>query len=202
MVKSCPKGQIKRVSYTRRRGRKTSRVPSTCIKATSQTGEKTSVSQRRILSRLKSIHKRARAKFGTPKCGKSEILREGYHKKKYSRKSKSGKRSRVKSTWVEPVCIKSTTGKPHGKQLFRLEKGVLEKFGYFDVRRMPTSKRQHALKRALGELKPLALFRRLNALYVLNKDKDPDIAKVFRSDRDWVRKTPEYQRRQTSRSKK
>lgn len=200
---SCKKGYIKRKAYTKKSG---TRVKGECIKATSQSGLKRSDFEKKELEREKKIHSEARKKFGTPKCKSGEILREGYHKKKYTRKAKSSSKSKsksskkvkridVKSTWVAPTCIKSVTGRPHGKKLFTLEKGDLEKFGYDDVKNLTKSQRQSALKKALKKIKPLSLFRKINALYVLNENKDPKLAKIFKDDRDFIKTTPEYKNR-------
>jgi hypothetical protein len=41
---------------------------------------------------------------------------------------------------------------------------------------------------AAGE-PPLGLFRRLNVLMILFKNRDPNLSQIFRSNRDWVKKT-------------
>jgi len=142
-------------------------------------------------------------RFGTPKCKETEILREGYHRKSYLRKSKSNNKQRssikstksIKSTWVPPVCINSTTGRAHGTKLFSLEKGDLKNFGYKNIKTLTINERQRALDKALKKTKPLSLFRKINALYVLNENKDPLLAKKFKDDRDYIKTTNEYKNR-------
>ena len=51
-----------------------------------------------------------------------------------------------------------------------------------------------ARHRALGKViragePPLGLFRRLNVLMILFKRTDPNLSKIFKSDRNWVKKT-------------
>jgi hypothetical protein len=69
--------------------------------------------------------------------------------------------------------------------LFHLEKGTLSKFGY-SMKKSQQS-RHKSLKKAIKSVKPLSIYRRLNALYVLNKNKHPDNAKVFKDDAEWLK---------------
>ncbi len=119
-------------------------------------------------------------------------MREGY-----KRKSKS-----TKLIEVGPVCVESKTGKPHGEQLFVLEKDVLKKYGYIDVKNLSKQQRQTALKKSLKYIKPLSLMRRLNALSVLNKDQNEKLSKLFKDDAEWVKTTKEYLNRNKKNSSK
>lgn len=67
--------------------------------------------------------------------------------------------------------------------------GNLSRHGYFDVKEKTKLARHRALSRVIrmGE-PPLGLFRRLNALMVLFKNKDKKLSRIFREDRDWVKK--------------
>lgn len=69
--------------------------------------------------------------------------------------------------------------------LFHLEKGTLSKFGY--SMKNSQIKRHISLKKAIKSIKPLAIYRRLIALYILNKNRQPDNAKIFKNDADWVK---------------
>lgn len=213
MSDSCGKNQIRRKSYTRKSksGKKVS-VKAACINATSQSGLKRSVKDKKIMAKKKKMHEMARDKFGTPTCEPPYILREGYYKKGYKRgsyKKTSGTKvgaAEVSATWVEPVCIKSRTGRPHGKQLFVLNKGDLKPYGYENVKELSVAQRHNALKRALnGGIKPLSLYRKINALSVLTKNDDPTEHAIFEADKHWIQSTPEYMNRSTGglgRSKK
>lgn len=66
--------------------------------------------------------------------------------------------------------------------------GFLSAHGYKDVKTMSELARHRALMRAIraGE-PPLGLFRRLNVLMILFKNKNPKLSKLFKRDRDWVR---------------
>jgi hypothetical protein len=181
----CSRGKIKRSSYIRKlsSGKKI-RVNEKCIRAMSQSGKKRIDLDKKIMSREKREHTIARKKFGTPKCKKGEIVKEGYHKKKSSRS---------KGAWVAPTCIKAKglskkrSSNKKGKKLFRLEKGTLSQFGYSDIKKLSKKERRQSLKRAIGEIKPLSVRRKLIAVSTLQKNVDPKIAKIFREDAEWVK---------------
>ena len=66
--------------------------------------------------------------------------------------------------------------------------GFLSAHGYEDVKKKSDLARHRALMRVVrsGE-PPLGLFRRLNVLMILFKNKDPKLSKIFKKDRDCVR---------------
>jgi len=81
-----------------------------------------------------------------------------------------------------------------GKQLFVLKKGELTKYGYHA--RLSDKTRHHALKKALADgVKPLSLYRKLIAVYVLNKNKHKSLAAIYKKDAIWSKTTPEYKLR-------
>lgn len=189
--RECPKGQIKRSSYTRKlkRGSKV-HVPSGCIKAQSQSGEKTTTMTKRILAKEARIHKMARQKYGTPKCAKGEIVREGYLKRPSSRSSKKSKQ------WIKPTCIKKRGKKgSKGKKLFVLKKGELSQFGYHNVHDLSMAERHKALREAIQHEKPLSVYRKLVALSTLSRNTDPALSRTFKADSDWIKTTREYRER-------
>jgi hypothetical protein len=100
----------------------------------------------------------------------------------------------VKSATVKPGCIQATglslkRGRK-GKQLFVLKKGTLSRYGYH--LHSSDQSRHESLHRALQGSKPLSIFRKLNALYVLNKNRNPTAAKMYKADSEWVKTTGEY----------
>ncbi len=204
---SCKKGEIFRVGYTRHRGSKEINVKGKCIPAVSQSGKKRSSIDQKEIKKRHSIQKQAREKFGVPNCPPDQIVREGYFKKSHSRKSferASGTKvhgSRVKGAWVPPTCVQDTGLEGKGTQLFVLEKGTLSHYGYSNIKLLNQKERHIALSRALNDIKPLSLFKKLNALYVLNQNKDPEFAEILKKDRDWIKTTPKYSSRQTSKKK-
>ena len=67
--------------------------------------------------------------------------------------------------------------------------GIMSAHGYVGVREKTELARHRALARVVqaGE-PPLGLFRRLNVLMILFKRTDPKLSKIFKKDRDWVKK--------------
>lgn len=118
----CPKGTILRKAYSKKKGTK---VKKACIKATSQTGEKTSIKKSKLMRKMARTHKKAIEKFGEPMCNEGQIMREGYYRKSTSRKAytrKNGikiKRTSVKGAWVPPGCVKAK-----GMSIKRGKKGI------------------------------------------------------------------------------
>lgn len=208
MSKNCGSNKIYRNGYTRKtRSGKLIKVPGNCITATSQTGRKTSVETKRYLQNRDRMHRQMSKKYGVTRCPPGTIERAGFvrkptKRKSYKRMSRSGSIVRIPATNVKrsevpPTCVKDTGIKGKGKQLFVLEKNVLGKYGYDKVSTLSSTKRHEALKKALKRIKPLPLFRRLNALYVVNKNTNKNLARIFAEDRDWIKTRPEYQNRTT-----
>jgi len=67
--------------------------------------------------------------------------------------------------------------------------GYLSQHGYVDVKKKTKLSRHRALMRVFrsGE-SPLRIFRKLHALVILFKNKDPKLSRMFKEDRDWVKK--------------
>ena len=131
------------------------------------------------------------------------ILRKGYTKRLNNKTIKvkshcimSQSASGIKRTTINAPLLKkmrqkckrnNTKYNTHHKcnVLFHLEKGTLSKFGY-SMKKSKVS-RHKSLKKAIQQVKPLSIYRRLNALYVLNKNKHPENAKIFKDDAEWVK---------------
>ena len=80
-----------------------------------------------------------------------------------------------------------------------LRKDVLHKYGYHDISSKTDRQRHHALNKALKEMKPLELYRRLIALATLNKNTKPQLAAMLRQDAAFVKNTAAYKKRSKSR---
>lgn len=197
MKLKCKTGKIYRKGYTKRLKNKKIYVPPNCIKAQSQFGEKRTNYDKILLGAKTKTHKIINRMFGTPKCKRGYMVRNGYIKdgftvKSYTRKNGTKvKKHKVKQSIVPATCIKSTgQTKKKGNQLFILNTGDLTKYGYHS--RKTKEERHKSLIRALRHIKPLSLFRKLNVLYVLNKNKNPKLANKFKNDADWVKTTKQY----------
>lgn len=200
----CPPGQIIRVSYKTKTGKN---VPSGCITAQSNSGEKTSIKLAKYLKQKELMHKLAREKFpkqASKKCSKGYIMREGYKKKSYKSHSKTGKKTSVKSSWTAPSCIKSVTGKSEkGKKLITIiDKDVLGKYGYNNIKAMTKTERHSTLRKAIAANKPLSIYRRIIAIATLNKNKDKSLYKILREDAKWIKSQTEFIVRSSKKSTK
>lgn len=204
---------ITRKSYVRlsRSGKKI-RVPSTKVIATSGTGEKTIGQNFKYLKKRASLQRVARkqlGKKGSIKCPKGMVpkeptIRRSYTRKSYSRRSRSGSLIKVKArkisrSIVKPSCVKSPNVTKK-RQLFRIVKGTLGRFGYDNVNTLNESERHTALRKAMKDMyNPLAVYRKLRAVWLVNRRTNPTVAKIFEKDAEWVKSTKEYQNRPSSR---
>ncbi len=143
------------------------------------------------------MHKAAMKKFSNEvpkKCPPGQILREGFKKESYKSHSKKGKEINVSSSWTKPECIPSVTGKStKGTKLITIiEKDVLGKYGYSNVKTLSKGERHSALRNALKFIKPLSVYRRIVALSTLNKNKDQELYDILKSDADWIKTQDVY----------
>jgi hypothetical protein len=78
-----------------------------------------------------------------------------------------------------------------------LKRHELSQYGYKDVKDLPVDERHKILNLAMddwfkGDVGKLSLFRKLNALYVVNKKRNPELAEIFIADRDYVKSIPSH----------
>ena len=112
------------------------------------------------------------------KCKKGKIVRKGFVSKR-----------KGKEIVVEAACI-DDVGKPgKGEQLITgIEQINFDSVGYKHINSLSLMERRNALKKAVEKFTPLSVFRRLNALYVLNKNTNKTLSKLFLRDRNYVKK--------------
>ena len=181
----CPKNYIMRSKYKTKTGKV---VEEKCIKAQSNSDEKTSIKVKQYLNEREKIYKKASKKFpeeSKEKCKKGYIKREGYKVEKKSNDENN------KEYQVAPKCIKSQVNRSTKgeKEIVILEKDVLKKFGYSDLKNKTFLERKKALKKALLKIKPLSVYRRIIALSTLNKNKNPLLYKKLQEDKNWLKKS-------------
>lgn len=197
--KGCPVGFHKRASYTSRKGR---RIASACVKSQTVYTESRKNYTRRMLGR-QTARLREIGKSGTRKlpCPPGKVERRGYVRKfakdiitkGYTVKRATGKMYRVhpkkEGVYVKPSCVKDR-GLPGkiapGKGFGILRKGELKKHGY--VFQKSEKERHHALKKAINEFGALGVFRKLDAVSKLSKRAAPDASRIFKADREWIRR--------------
>jgi len=66
-----------------------------------------------------------------------------------------------------------------------VEKGKLSRFGYSTS--LPAEKRRKALEKAVDEYGALSVARKINAMIIMRKRRQPEARKIFESDAEWIR---------------
>lgn len=107
------------------------------------------------------------------KCPRGQILRKAYITKKGSK--------------VSAKCIKDRGLPGKGKRLFTLRRGMLGKYGYNT--KISDRARRTALRKAVSGEEYATIVRRLNALSILQKNTNPRVYKILRSDMEWMKNT-------------
>lgn len=133
--------------------------------------------------RIKGICVRSVSKKRRDTCGMGKILRSSYTRRI---RTKNGG---TKEIYVSASCI-NDLGKP-GKlppgapTIGPLKKGELQRFGY--AYKLPEHDRHSSLIRAIRELGPLNVYRKLDAVSKLTVLTNPKASFTFAADRDWIR---------------
>ena len=114
--------------------------------------------------------------------GKIIVHRKGYHRKAYTRKDGT----HVKATYVPPSTYKiKDRGAPgHGKKYFDIKKGKLAPYSTS----LPERERHEILRKKIRRYGALSVFRALNAQVVLRKRENSKAKRIFKEDRDWVKR--------------
>lgn len=107
-------------------------------------------------------------------------------KKPGTKKLSLNKKIKKKSTY--------TKDKSYSKKLFKLNKGTLSQFGYYDIKKMSKQERRKSLSKAVKNVKPLSVMRKLIALSILQKNTNKKLSKTFREDAKFVKTTKEYKK--------
>ena len=89
----------------------------------------------------------------------------------------SGKRVHISGKWVK---------KPRNVKIGPVKKGTLTKYGY--KMNDPAASRHRALKKAIKNNGRNVVMKKVNVLYVWNKNRNKKIAKIAASDKAWIRK--------------
>ena len=196
----CPSGYIKRASYKSTSGKT---VKAKCIRKTGlfSNGNSTEKTLQMIRkNRQKSMKVVSLSKkMGLPfreRCKKGETLRSGYIRKGES-----------SSTIVPPECI---TKRGSIKIPTRTEKQksarntiimidddhTLSQYGYSDIQHKTKDERMTALTSLITHFTPIKgemqtytyLIRALNARYILTKNTNPKVSRIFKSDQKMISK--------------
>lgn len=198
--RGCPSKYHKRSGYKTAKGKY---VPPRCVRSTTPYAKSSAEFKRGATQKMKARVSRANTTKKETKCPAGYIARAPYvrrystsiRQKGYTVKKASGTTYTVKpkaeSFYVPAACIKDRgevgKGAPEGKGIGPLRKGELTKHGYSV--KVSTEERHAALKRAIKEFGELNVFRKLDAVAKLSVKLAPESSKIFKADRDWVKKT-------------
>lgn len=198
-ARGCPAGYHKREAYTSSTGR---RVPTRCVRATTIYPETRKEFKSRILGKAASRLHRAGITSTTVKakniCPPGHILRKAYVRKYSTAIRQRGytvrRGSQVFRAYpsssamvVKAACVKDKGLPGKGPQeITPLRKGELRKYGY--IYKEPELTRKEALRKAVKAYGALGVYRKLDAVAKLAKRSAPKASKIFRDDRDWVRR--------------
>lgn len=94
------------------------------------------------------------------------------------------------------------SGTPKKVRIVIKHRGTLGKHGYARVKTLSDTKRQAALLGAVEEYGHTYVIRKLNALAVFNKNRDPALSALFREDIRFVQRLRNAARNTISRTQK
>lgn len=206
--RGCPPGYHKRSSYKSPRGLA---VPARCVRSTTIYEETSKEFKARTQKRLSARRRRAGLKVNRKPCPPGQIRRTAYtrrystslRQRGYTVRRRNGRSYRVYPSasrmLVRSGCIRNR-GRPGkgamgffkggsrtAKLIGPLRKGELKKHGYSSFNK--TAKRHSALRKAVNEFGALGVYRKLNAVSKLGVITMPKVAKTFKRNRNWIRKT-------------
>ena len=195
---SCPTGYILRDSYKTKLGKF---VSSRCIRKTGllpgKSSERTEALIKKATIRAMSARRMSIKQDLTVRtnCPKDKILRSGYTRRSYDRRT--GKRSH---SLVAPECIikrgkQKTYKSKNNRASSRIivldpEDHFLSEYGYHDIETTPKETRHSALHKLIDHFLPIKgqmatynyVIRALNARYILNRNTNPKAARLFKAD--------------------
>ena len=209
---SCPSGYILRDAYKTASGKCTQ---SRCIRKTGLLKGKSSVRASKHFSKAKSNSIKARSmslKKGVhvdTKCDKHYILRRGYTRRSYDRRTgkKTQKQTHYRHALIAPGCIvkrgksKRIHGEPSTRIFIDEDDHFLSDYGYHNVEDKTKAERHQSLHKLIKHFIPIKgemstynyVIKALNARYIVNKNTNPKVARIFKADQRAISK--EYKSR-------
>ena len=208
---SCPSGYILRDSYKTISGKCT---PSRCIRKAGLLPGKSSEKTEKSIERAKMrsnvalrMSKRRGLSINT-KCSNNQTLRQGYRRMSYNRRT--GKHYR--HALVAPGCIKkrgkskinidynsvdthdTEEKKSSARIILDEDDHFLSEYGYHEVQSKTTQERYSALHKLINHFIPIKgematynyVIKALNARYILSRNSNPKVAKIFKSDQRFI----------------
>ena len=192
MAKTHSRGsKIVRKAYTTKSGK---RVSARLIPKMGLTAGKSTHRSAMLIAAAKARSKRAASLTHSSRkpCPKGTIRRVAYTRKSYTRKSGAS----VKGSVVAAECIRDVGKSGKGKKLIVLdpEDHFLSEHGYDNVATLSRNQRKRALMSLIKHFTPTKgrmatmnyVIRALNARYILNRNTNPKVARIFRADQRMI----------------
>ena len=207
---SCPPKYVLHNAYHSKSGKL---IHARCVRKTgivSPGSSNTKMSRMIRLSKKRSMKALSLSKkLGLPhreRCKEGETLRSGYRRTSYNRRT--GKRNHYRHAIVAPGCIKkrgtnkiptrTEKQKSKRKTLIMLDEDdhFLSDYGYFEVETKTKEQRLESLKKLIQHFLPIKgematynyVIKALNARYILNRNSNPKVANIFKSDQKTISK--------------
>jgi hypothetical protein len=209
---SCPSGYILRNAYKTKSGKV---IQSRCIlktgivapgKSKKKTLKMLTNAKQRSIKALK-LSKKSRLLIRS-RCNENQTLRSGYTRRSYDRRQGKYIGKHYRHAIVAPGCIKKRGSKkiPTRTQIQKSKRSsiiilddddhFLSEYGYFEVENKNKEERMNSLHKLIEYFLPIKgematynyVIKALNARYILNKNSNPKVAKIFRSDQKIISK--------------
>lgn len=140
---------------------------------------------RRISSEERSARRQASRETARDPCPPGQILRKGYRRRSYTRRSRSGSTVRVPVTSVGPTCVPDFGQPGKGPRVIPpLTANLLRQFGYSASAN--ESQRHSAIDEAIEEYGPLDVYRHLRNIVTLQRW-NPESHDVMLDDVKYIR---------------
>ena len=191
---SCNKGEKIRTGYTTKISKN---VKSNNVTTLSSTGKKTSEDIKKYIQSREKTQINTNKKLSkdiSTKCPKGYIMRDSHKNDSYKPHSKKNNVINIDEKSTVAQCVKKQTAKSEKREniIVIMEKDLLANYGYIHVKSLSIRERKTALKKAIKDIKPLSVYRRLLAISTLNKNKDRDLAIILKEDSEWIKTQHEY----------
>ena len=212
MKPSCPPNYVLHNAYHSKSGKL---IHARCVRKTGiiSPGSSNNKRTRMIrMSRKRSMKALSLSKkLGLPvreRCKEGETLRSGYRRTSYDRRTGKYIGKHYRHAIVAPGCIKkrgtnkiptrTEKQKSKRKTLIMLDEDdhFLSEYGYFEVETKTKEQRLESLKKLIQHFLPIKgematynyVIKALNARYILNRNSNPKVAKIFKSDQKTISK--------------
>ena len=141
-------------------------------------------------ARKGKVSKRASRKTKVRSARMRNAKKGGMTRKTALRKLREGRKVRFatrRTRVFKPVMASEWQVEHQEFGIGPLKKGDLSQYGYASDK--PMEARHKAVAKAVKKYGPTPVFRKLNAIYVYNKNSDTVRSEKFKKDRDYVKKT-------------